>query len=557
VIAVTQPAGRLRPRLLAVALLTLLVAAAAPLHAAPRWPQVPSDTAAQAAGAEGETPDSPRAAVREFLALARRGDFESASHFLSLDRKNSARGPELAERLYQFIQRRVVIELDSISPLPQGNTADGEPPLQDRVGRMRVGPREVAHPIVLVRTTQRGETRWVIAGSTVAEADTLFATLDSSWTAGRLPPSLREPGPLGVERWKWIGAVLSIPLVWVVTLALGYLLQAAVLAVTRRTRATWDDELVARLHGPVRLFVASVLARVVPVVLELDATVQDQVWRVLQAVTVATVFWMVLRAIGLAQDQLARQTWAADHTTARTIVPLLGRSIRVALGLVALLAIMAQFGYPVGTALAGLGIGGLVVALAAQKTVENLFGSVSLAADRVFRIGDWVKIEDVQGTVERIGLRSTHLRTLDRTLVKIPNGKLADLRIESFGERDRIRFFTTLALDYETTAAQLRSVLHDVEALLRSHPRVWPEGIAVRFAAFGQNSLDVNVNAWFATTDGAEFEAIRQDALLGIMDAIERAGTGLAVPMQIMRVDRDGGGVFSRVRSEAHDAPLG
>jgi MscS family membrane protein len=552
VIAVTRAAGRLRSPLLALA----LVAAAAPLRAAPLpAPQVPSDTATQ--GAEAEASDSPRAAVREFLALARRGDFESASHFLSLDRKYSARGPELAERLYQFIQRRVVVELDSISPLPQGNTADGEPPLQDRVGRMRVGPREVTHPIVLVRTTQRGETRWVVAGSTVAEADALYATLDSSWTAGRLPPSLREPGPFGVERWKWIGAILAIPLVWIVTLALGHVLHGAVLAVTRRTRATWDDELVGRLRGPVRLFIASVLGRFVPVVLELDASVQDQVWRVLQAVTVAAVFWMVLRAISLAQDQLARQTWAADHTTARTIVPLLGRSIRVALALVALLVVLAQFGYPVGTALAGLGIGGLVVALAAQKTVENLFGSVSLAADRVFRIGDWVKIEDVQGTVERIGLRSTHVRTLDRTLVKIPNGKLADLRIESFGERDRIRFFTTLSLDYETTAGQLRAVLRDVEQLLRSHPRVWPEGIAVRFAGFGQSSLDVNVNAWFATTDGAEFEAIRQEVLLGVMDAIERAGTRLAVPMQIMRVERNGAGTLARVPVEVGDAPLG
>jgi MscS family membrane protein len=501
--------------------------------------------------------NSPRAAIRQFLELGDRGDFDRAARLLSLDRRNTARGTELAQRLYQYIERRVAIDLDSISPLPEGNPSDGEPPLQDRVGRMRTGRGEVVRPIVLVRVTQGGETRWVIDRQTVAEADASYASLDSSWTAGRLAPTLREPGPFGVPRWKWVGAVLGIPAVWLITVALGLILRTAALAVARRTRMSWDEELVTRLRGPVRLFIASVLAGALPLVLELDAGTADRIWRVLRATTVASVFWMLLRAIGIAQEQLARRAWAADRTNAGTIVPLIGRSLRVALGLVALLVVISQFGYPVATVLAGLGIGGLVVALAAQKTVENLFGSVSLAADRVFRIGDWVKFEDVQGSVERIGLRSTHVRTLDRTLVKIPNGKLADMRIESFGERDRIRFFTTLSLAYETTASQLRSVLRDVEALLRAHPRVWPEGIAVRFAALGQYSLDVNVNAWFATTDAAEFDAIRQEVLLGVMDAIERAGTRLALPMQITRVERDGAVLVSHAPGDGGDRPAG
>ena len=211
----------------------------------------------------------------------------------------------------------------------------------------------------------------------------------------------------------------------------------------------------------------------------------------------------------------------------------------MALGLVALLVVISQFGYPVATVLAGLGLGGLVLALAAQKTVENLFGSVSLAADRVFRVGDWVRVEDVQGRVERIGLRSTHLRTLDRTIVKIPNGKLADARIESFGERDRIRFFMTLELDRATTASQIRAVLKDVEGVLRAHPRVFPEGLSVRFVEVAKQSLNVNVNAWLTTTDAGEFDLMRQELLLGILDAVERSGARLALPMQVMKVERE------------------
>jgi MscS family membrane protein len=143
-----------------------------------------------------------------------------------------------------------------------------------------------------------------------------------------------------------------------------------------------------------------------------------------------------------------------------------------------------------------------------------------------------------------IGLRSTHVRTLDRTLVKVPNGRLADLRIESFGERDRIRFFTTIRLVYGTTADQLRAVIRDTETLLTTHPRVWPDGIAVRLVGLGEYSLDVNVNAWFAT-DWADFEFIRQDVLLAIMDIVERANTRLAMPMQVLRIEESGNGSVS------------
>jgi MscS family membrane protein len=306
------------------------------------------------------------------------------------------------------------------------------------------------------------------------------------------------------------------------------------------------------------MFLASILTLPAVLALELDANTTATWWRILRGLTIVSVFWMLLRMIGVAQEHLARKAWASDHANAQTIVPLIGRTLRVGLGLVALLVAISQFGYPVGTLLAGLGIGGIVVALAAQKTVENLFGSVTLAADRVFRVGDWVKFEGTEGSVERIGLRSTHVRTLDRTVVKVPNGRLADYRIESFGERDRIRFFTTIRLVYSTTAAQLRAIIRDTEALLTTHPRVWREGIAVRLVGLGAYSLDVNVNAWFATTNWAEFELIRPDVLLAIMDIVERANTRLAMPMQVLRIEENGDGRVSTaaVRAAAADAPV-
>jgi len=177
--------------------------------------------------------------------------------------------------------------------------------------------------------------------------------------------------------------------------------------------------------------------------------------------------------------------------------------------------------------LAGLGIGGLALAFGAQKTIENLFGSISLAADQPFRVGDFVKVGQFAGNVERIGMRSTRIRTLDRTVVTIPNGQLADMQIEDFASRDRIRFTATLSLVYGTSEAQVRRVLTQIEAMLRANPKVWPDPVA-KLLGFSPSSVDIELQFWLATSDYDEFRELRQEALLGIMRIVAEAGTSLS-----------------------------
>jgi MscS family membrane protein len=161
---------------------------------------------------------------------------------------------------------------------------------------------------------------------------------------------------------------------------------------------------------------------------------------------------------------------------------------------------------------------------------------VSLGIDQPFREGDFVKIEDFVGTVEAIGLRSTRIRTLDRTLITIPNGRLADMRLESFAARDRLRLACIVGLVYATTAEQLRQVLAGLEQVLRAHPRIWPDAVVVKFQALGASSLDIEVMAWFTTSDWGEFQGIRQEILLGFVEVVERAGTSFAFPTRTVHV---------------------
>jgi MscS family membrane protein len=200
------------------------------------------------------------------------------------------------------------------------------------------------------------------------------------------------------------------------------------------------------------------------------------------------------------------------------------------------LAILAAFGYPIGTLLAGLGIGGPAIAFGAQKSIENVFGSVSLAVDQPFRVGDFVRVDDFVGTVEDIGLRSTRIRTLDRTLISIPNGKLAEQRLESFEARDRMRLATTIGLTYSTTHAQMQNVLDGFERVLRNHPGIWPDAMVVRFKEFAASSLDIEIMAWFSVPTWADFQRCRQEVLLGFMQVVEEAGASFAFPTRTVHV---------------------
>ena len=204
-------------------------------------------------------------------------------------------------------------------------------------------------------------------------------------------------------------------------------------------------------------------------------------------------------------------------------------------------ATMRSFGFDVSSLLAGLGIGGLAVALASQKTVEHLFGGVTLITDQPVRVGDTCKFGDKTGVVEDIGLRSTRIRTPERTVVSVPNGEFSAMQIENLSRRDRMRLHTVLNLRYESTADQLRYLITEIRKLVVAGPKVDEPSVNVRFVAFGVYSLDVEIAAYVKTTNDTEFAIIREDLFLRIMDLVEAAGSGFAFPSQTIYSGKDVG----------------
>jgi MscS family membrane protein len=248
-----------------------------------------------------------------------------------------------------------------------------------------------------------------------------------------------------------------------------------------------------------------------------------------------TVLWFATRAADIAGDAAILRAKAAGNIGTASVLPLIVRASKIGLVALGLISVLSTMGYPVSSLLAGLGIGGLALALAAQKTAENVFGSVSISIDQPFRVGDLVKIDELIGVVERIGLRSTSIRTAERTLITWPNGKLADLRVENYAARDRLRFSSTFALALDTPRANLEAAVAAIEARLAAEPSVWPSDATARVTRVTPTAIEVEVAAWLLATPDA-FTLVKQSLILDILATLAATHVHLARPPEPLRV---------------------
>lgn len=531
------PSGPRASRCRAPALLVLgLLALAGPV-AAQEGAREPAPRPGEPAALPGEpvtsgSLGSPRAALTRYLEAMREGRLAEALPVLGSHVPGDP--ARTAWRLKAVLDTHLWFDLDTISDHPAGRLDDGLAPEVEELGRIPV--RSGSEAVEMVRLPS-GE--WVFSPATLARVDRWYRTVPHRWIREHLPEPLLRPGPHELLWWQW----LALPLFAILCLVAGRLLAAgisrALRSATRRTSTPYDDALVLRLSGPLVLVSALIAAFVLLPVLALTAPARAFVGSGLHAFVLVALFWAMLRVVDVVAEMIAASPFAASRPETIALLPLASRVAKLGVLAIAAVTVLQKLGYPVASLIAGLGIGGLAVALAAQKTVENLFGSVTLTVDQPFRPGDFVKVEDVLGTVEAVGLRSTRIRTLDRTLVTLPNGRLADMRIESYAARDRLRLFAVLGLVYSTRPEQVRRIVREIEDLLRAHPRVWPDVVRVTFSGFGASSLDVEVLAWFQLTDWGEFTYLRQDVLLQIMEIVQRNGSSFAFPTRTVHLARE------------------
>lgn len=355
--------------------------------------------------------------------------------------------------------------------------------------------------------------------------------------ADNYPRLTKSYGPMAA--WQWIGLTLSLFIAYILGRIVSIWIGRPLL---NRFEKNLADHPVYRtnLIWAMRLFFLGITLRIMDEPLGLPDIVEVFVLTVSWSVIILSVAMFSLILVGLVSDRVATLRAMGGHNI--TLVSLVAGVTRIAIVVLAILLLADVLEIPYQGVLAGLGIGGLAVALAAQSTLQNFISGITLYFDKPVAIGDFCRFGEYEGTVEFIGMRSTRIRTLNRTLVTIPNSEFSNMKLENYAKRDRMFLNTKLQVRYETTPDQLRYLLAEIRKLLIAHPKVESDPLRVRFAEFGEHSLNIEIYAYLLTNSRPEFTAIREDIFLRIMSIVKETGAQFAFP--------------SVVHYEAKDTPI-
>ena len=469
---------------------------------------------------------TPRTSFIGFLQATRDRDFERAAQYLDLPSEMRSDGPVLARQLRMVLGRELFPDLDAMSLNPEGDPNDGLPEGRDRIGRI-TGEIKI-YDILLSRVPREdGIYVWKVASSTVAHIPKLQAEFGYGGLERILPPWFFDYRILGIEILWWVAFVIVV----VVAFPVAMLLATAVLWLLRRFRPDVSPELEQFFTGPMRLLLWALLVRFLMQILHMPVVLKA--FGEAKTALVVALAWLVLRALDLAAQRAADRLQAAGLSGAKIFLRPIVRLAKLVTLVGALLLWLENLGYEVTTLLAGLSISGVALALASQKSLENVFGALTLYTAQPVRVGDFCRFGDQIGTVEEIGLRATLIRTLDRSLISVPNAEFAYMHLDNLSRRDRFWFHPRLKLRPETTPDQIRFVLVEVRKMLYAHPKVLPEPLWVRFTEFGDASLNLDVFAYIGVSDYSESLDVAEDLNLRIMDIVAEAGTELALPSQI------------------------
>ena len=484
--------------------------------------------------------DTPNGTLFGFLQAMQNGSYLTAAQYLQMSPTRRAKEGELvAKELKALLDDAFVGSLRSISTSPEGTAQMGLPPDREKVGTLSVDDSEADVILARVNDPSAGKI-WLFSADTLSKLDALYDLLQAHQVETHVPRPLVTTQFLGMSLWQWLGLIVAVP----VAAGLAWVLIELVIFPIMLWRGWRKQPQLAhwrRISGPLWLVLGVTVHRVLIGYLRLPLLHRHYYFITARVVFTIGVGWLALRVLARAMEQWRLRAIARGSTGTGSLVLLGQRILKVVLVLVSGLAVLGALGFNLTTALAGLGIGGLAIGFGAQKTIENLFGGISLLGDEVIRIGDACNFNGRVGTVEDISLRSTRIRTVERTQLSIPNGTLATMNIENYSRRDKFLFNPNLGLHPKTTPDQLRYVLTEARRLLYQHPKVESASARIRLATLDQGWPSLQVFSYVLTRDDAEFTAIREDILLRLMTIAENAGTVLAFPTQTIYLGRDPG----------------
>ena len=482
---------------------------------------------------------TPRGSIVGFLDSTSRFDFEKAAEYLDLRNLpaevSELGGPELARQLNHVLSRSVWLDDYSVSDKPNGEKGDGLPDYRDPLLVIKNLKGEDV-PLWMQHVPRGdGEKIWKVSNRSVALVPGLYEEFSyppqiekiRSW----FPP---EASFLGLEAFKWFILIVVAILCWPLFYLLGRLLTALFSSPERDTYPLVRQALTGPLAAIGTMVIVSLFLA------ELGAGAYAQ--QVMQTRTLSTlvIVWALWSMVNLYKGRQQDRLNKLGRPGAAKLLRPMTTFLKIAIVIFAVLFWLNNLGVNITTVMAGLGVGGLALALALQKPIEDMMGALTIFSQATIRVGDLCRYGTVMGVVEDIGLRTTRLRTLTNTLVSIPNSRVAYEQLENFSARTMIRFWPTLRLRYDTTPEQLRTVMDNILHMLEQHERVHDEPLRVRLTDLDEDAILVKIHSFMKTTVFAESLEIGEDLNFRILEIVHAAGVRFALPGKAIYIEGEG-----------------
>ena len=488
--------------------------------------------------------ETPHGCFFGFLHAAEKGNYKTAAEYLQIPPALTSAREEIARQLQVVFDHRLVTrDLDLVSKNPQGSHADSLGAGLEKVAEVR---GEGRLDVVLVRSERTEPPIWFISWETVRECRRLYDRLALPDLDRKLPRFMVQTRLGALPLWQVAAFILLLPILYGVAWALVTVSFALLRFLRRRTSETPVGYWAHSARNPVTFLLTLILHRVAVEWMGMPALYRLFYNRILAVLLLGGLFWLLSRMVD-AVDRRVFARYLGGASGRQTTLSLLRRFLKIVAFVIVLLLGLAFFGVNLTTTLAGLGIGGLVLAFAAQKSLENLFGGIAVVVDRALAVGDFCRIGTAPlGEIEDITLWATRIRTQERTVLSIPNGTVASSQSREPVAPRQVRVPPGGRPRLRTKAEQLEKVLAGLREMLAAEPRVQTRDARVQLARLGASSLEIEIFAYVRAADRPGFDAIQEELLLKIIRIVEAAGTSLAFPSQTIYLRRDDRGARRR-----------
>ena len=470
---------------------------------------------------------TPRGTLMGFLAAAYAQKYDTATQYLNT-RSHGQDAAILAQQLLFVLDHKLPAKLNDVSKDPLGSMTDTLDPRRELIGSFVAERGRV--DIYLERIDRpNGISIWLFSRDTLADIPDVYHEINATTVESLLPDFLLKKF-FRITLFGWLYYFVFLPLLYVVLSLINRIARATLAYIVRRWGHGVEIRNVTLLPHPLRILILAITIYATVHEFGLSLLARQAGSTIAAFLLILAFVWAMFLISARCEAHLKRRMESQGRLSSTAILRP-ARSVMDFLAvIVGFMLLLHKLGINPSTTLAGLGVGGIAIALAAQKTLENVIGGASLIMDGAVRVGDFFKMGDVTGTIEVIGLRSTRVRTLDRTLVTIPNGQMATMTLENISARDQFWLRQVIGVEHQTPAPALNSLLTDVRALLEREPRIIPATMRARFLRFAESNLELEVVAYVAARDWNHFLEIQEGILMRIRELIRSAGVEIGYP---------------------------